>query len=104
MDIVSLLDRLLVCAPLQNGASFLDGESREDQMRIVGLPGQRLSFIQGQAKEVLRGAELVLEFGAEGLLRGADASNELSKAVGAGCGGPMSELFGCFDELHNSFP
>ncbi len=101
MDIVSSLHDLLAPIPLQNGASFLRGERRENQMWIVGLPSQCLSFVQRETKQMLIRPKLALEFGHKSLLRGSDAGAELSESGKTGGGGTVSELFGCLNELHN---
>src|SRR5438034_587787 len=104
MDIVSSLHDLLAAVPLQNGASFLRGEHREDQMGIVGLPGQCLGFVQRETKQMLVRRKLALEFGEKSLLRRSDAGAELSESGNTGGGGTVSEMFGCLNELHNVFP
>ena len=39
---------LLALVPGHDGLNFFRGQSREKEMRILRLPGQRLGFVQSQ--------------------------------------------------------
>ena len=52
---------LLPLLPLHGLLGLLFGQLGKYQVRIGGLPGQRLGLIQGQAKQLFLGAKRPLE-------------------------------------------
>ena len=54
----------LMPVPVRDRVDFLRCESWKDEVWILGLPGQSLSFIQGKLKHALSGIELAAGLGA----------------------------------------